>query len=275
MEGANKKRRAEKQWQREEVDAGLDERDAPVIEGEGIQVATVDEIKTRRIVRGRRRHSEAPLQPLPGHAAATSATTPAEPKRVEKEAAATTEEVAQSKEEKGQSEGTKEPSEHVTEETTATLHTEKEEPKATNTGSKSNKETATSPVAAKTSTGGTSASPATWAPSSGFFFSTTKDKDESVPSLFSPTTNSATGGFFFGTTSSPGKSEKKGEDVTVGWVCACCTEKNPESATSCSVCLVPRPAPQKQQGWKCACCENPNPADGASCSVCLAPQPQK
>jgi hypothetical protein len=29
-----------------------------------------------------------------------------------------------------------------------------------------------------------------------------------------------------------------------GWECACCTESNPESATSCGVCMVPRPAPK-------------------------------
>jgi hypothetical protein len=30
-DGGNKKRRAEKQWRREEVEAGLDERDEPVV----------------------------------------------------------------------------------------------------------------------------------------------------------------------------------------------------------------------------------------------------
>lgn len=270
----NKKRRAEKQWRREEVEAGLDDRDAPVVEGWGIQVASQQELKARRFVKVRSRGALAPLAETESNPAPAPASSPAKEKEKEtKEAKAEAEakavvscqkehepkESAESKEEpqKGEDKGKAGDAKGETDE-----GKRQDEQKAAALPDKSEPK------------------------KEGFFFgvpSASAPKPASAGFVFDPSTfekgsSSSKGGFFFGakpaeSQKEPQEADKKGDSGTT-WVCACCTETNEDNLQSCKVCMVPRPAPPAEilDGWTCSHCSKLNSKERKACSSCLVPK---
>lgn len=279
MYGGNKKRRAEKQWRREEVEAGLDERDEPVIEGNGIQVASTEELSKRRFVRvGRRRGAPALEEATaaapapvfnfaaPAVAATTAAPEDEKEEKKEKEKEQTTQAAEQPEKVEKKEEKEEEEEKEEKEEEQKPSDEDKKETAKVDFG-----KTPENITVAQFSFG----LPATSSPTTGGFVfgaSSSTTSDSTAPAT----------GFFFGAPAKTDSSEKTAEgkeekrkEAAATWTCSCCTEVNPESNTSCSVCMVPRPAAPKvvEDGWTCACCTQLNPANNSSCSVCMVPKP--